>query len=224
MLRACTLAVAGMLAKGDEAVSVWAAAEAEEPILRPGFRPVCWVADDRRARLALQGVNVLQTVRSASRTNVRLRTLGASSAAEPDWRYLANRRRALAILNSIERGTRWVAAWPYSDVAPLLERQVTAFLGELHAAGTFGEHRAEDAFFIFTDRRPAGGRELERQSYHFLVGFAAERPGQFHTFRISHSPFGSQVRAVTLSQLGDARPLPRLLRSTAAQAAAPAPH
>jgi uncharacterized protein len=217
-------AVAGMLAKGDEAASVWAETEAEEPILRPGFRPVCWVADDRRSRLALQGVNVLQTVRSASRTHLRLRTLGASSAAEPGWRYLSNRRRILAILNSIERGTRWVAAWPYRDVANLLEKQMKAFCSELHAAGTFGNHRLEDAFFVVTDRRNGGGRDPDRHVYHFLVGFAAERPGQFHTFRISHSPFGSQVHSVTLDQLGDPCPLPRPLTSTAAQPGARSPH
>src|SRR5208283_2805127 len=82
-------AVAGMLAKGDEGASVWSASDADEPVLRPGFRPVCWVADDRRARLATLGVNTLQTVRSPSRTGLRLRTLGAASAAAPDWRYLA---------------------------------------------------------------------------------------------------------------------------------------
>ncbi len=215
-------AVAGMLAKGDEAASVWAAAETDEPILRPGFRPVCWVADDRRARLALQGVNTLQTVRSPVDSSLKLRTLGAANAAEPGWRYLAERRQALAILNSIEHGTRWVAvAWPQDDLAGLLEKQVREFFRELHAAGTFGDNEPADAFYVVADRRSErpgnGSRDLHE--FQFLVGFAAQRRGQFHTFRISQSPFGSQVRAVTLNQLSDPRPIARQITSMAARPA-----
>jgi len=217
-------AVAGMLAKGDEAASVWAASESDEPILRPGFRPVCWVADDRRARLALHGVNTLQTVRSPLDSSLKLRTLAAANAAEPGWRYLAQRRQALAILNSIEHGTRWVAiAWPQDDIAGLLEKQVRAFFRELHAAGTFGEHAAADAFYVVANRRAerngngSGPRELHE--FQFLIGFAAQHRGQFHTFRISQSLLGSQVRAVTLNQLSDPRPAPRQIRPLAARPA-----
>lgn len=217
-------AVAGMLAKGDEAASVWAASEADEPILRPGFRPVCWVADDRRARLALQGVNTLQTVRSPVYSSQKLRTLGAANAAEPGWRYLAERRQALAILNSIEHGTRWVAvAWPQDDIAGMLEKQVREFFVELHAAGAFGEHDPADAFYVVADRRTertgngGGGRDLHE--FQFLIGFAAQRRGQFHTFRISQSLLGSQVRAVTLNQLSDPRRVPRQITPMAARPA-----
>lgn len=211
-------AVAGMLAKTDEADSIWAGCEADEPILRPGFRPVCWVADDRRARLALQGVNTLQTVRAPASSSLRLRTLGAASAAEPGWRYLATRRQALAILNSIERGTRWVAvARPHREVADLLEKQVNAFFSELHAAGTFGAHGSQEAYYVVADRRAEHGEGRAKEEFHFLIGFGAEHGSQFHTFRISQSPLGAQVRAVTLNQLNDPRPVPRPVTSTVAQ-------
>ena len=215
-------AVAGMLAKGDEAASVWAASDLEEPILRPGFRPVCWVADDRRARLALLGVNTLQTVRSPVYSSLRLRTLGAASAAEPGWRYLAERRQALAIINSIEHGTRWVAiASPQAEIADLLEKQVREFLGELHAAGKFGEHDPKDSYYVVADRRGnrSGNGGRDKREFQFLIGFAAQNRGQFHTFRISQSLVGSQVRAVTLNQLSDPRPVARQIPTAAPPAA-----
>ncbi len=203
-------AVAGMLAKGDDSESVWAASDADEPILRPGFRPVCWVAEDRQARLAALGVNTLQTVRSPANTSLRLRTLGAATAADPDWKFLATRRQALAILNSIERATRWVAvAGAQAGVAGVLEEQVREFFRGLHAAGAFGGNSPEDAYFVVADRRIERNGGRSRREFHFLIGFAAQRPGQFHCFRISHSLFGSQVRAVTLNQLSDPRPLLR---------------
>ena len=201
-------AVAGMLARLDDATAVWAGADDEDPVLRPGFRPICWIADDRRSRLAAHGVNTLQTLRSPSHSALRLRTLGAANAAAPDWRFLAARRQALAILNSIERGTRWVAmAAGYAGIAGLLESQVRQFLGTLFAA---------DAFYVVADRRPDDGDDAGGdREVHFLVGLAGGRAGEFHTFRITHSRFGSRVRAVTLNQLSDPRPVTRRPAPTA---------
>jgi hypothetical protein len=199
-------AVAGMLAKGEVYSPVWASGEGEEPVLRPGYRPVCFVADDRRARLAALGVNTLRTVRSAVRSGPRLRTLGAASAGAPDWKFLATRRLALFIVNSIARGTRWVAlVQPHAEVAPLVEAQVRAFFESLYAAGTFGSRGAEDAFFVVGDRRV--NREVDgdggRRNFHLLIGFAAERPGEFHSYRISHSVNGVAVHSVTLNRLNN---------------------
>ena len=75
-------AVAGMLARYDEASPVWLPADREEAILRPGYRPACLVSEDRRMRLADLGVNTLQAVRSTARINVRLRTLAAGNSRE----------------------------------------------------------------------------------------------------------------------------------------------
>src|SRR6202030_3806576 len=44
-------AAAGMIARSDETWPVWAAAESEESILRPGLRPAVPVSDADRARL-----------------------------------------------------------------------------------------------------------------------------------------------------------------------------
>ncbi len=44
-------AAAGMIARSDEAWPVWAAAEGEDAILRPGLRPATVVTDSERARV-----------------------------------------------------------------------------------------------------------------------------------------------------------------------------
>ncbi len=81
-------AVAGMLARCDQASPVWAPAKSDEAILRPGYRPACLVTEDRRMRLATLGVNTLLTVRSAVRIGVAARTLAAGTAGSADWQYL----------------------------------------------------------------------------------------------------------------------------------------
>jgi hypothetical protein len=195
-------AVAGMLARYDEGAPVWFTADREEPILRPGLRPVCLVGEDRRIRLAGLGVNTLQAVRSAGRMNVRLRTLAAGNTANADWRYLSARRLALFILSSIEHGTRWVVAAGYSaEVAGTLTAQVRAFFEGLYDAGAFGTRRVDEAFFVICDERVQTSASLSCGEVQFVIGFAASREHEFHCFRVSHSAAGSKVQPVSLNRL-----------------------
>ena len=185
-------AAAGMLARCDESSPVWMAVKSDEAVLRPGYRPSCLVSEDRRMKLAALGVNTLQAVRSA-RIGFGARTLAAGAAANADWQYLATRRLALFIVNSVERGTRWVAmVQPHVQVAELATAQVRAFLEGLHESGTFGTRRMQDAFFVVCD---------QRSEFHLVIGFAATRRTGFHSFRIVHSPAGSKVETVSLNPL-----------------------
>ncbi|MEP6886001.1 MAG: hypothetical protein ABJC66_14740 [Gammaproteobacteria bacterium] len=185
-------AVAGMLARVDEASPVWLQAKNEEVVLRPGYRPTCLVSEDRRMRLAALGVNTIQAVRSA-RIGVTARTLAAGAAANADWQFLATRRLALFIVNCIERGTRWVAmAQPHVAVADMVASQVRAFFEALHEAQAFGARRMQDAFFVVCD---------QRSEFRLVIGFAATRRAGFHSFRIVHSPAGSKVEPVSLNRL-----------------------
>ena len=189
-------AVAGMLARSDQAHPVWGEPRADDPVLRPGYRPVCLVPEDRRVRLSLRGVNTLQAVRSFGRIGARLRTLAAGSAGSQDWQSLAARRLALFIVNSIERGTRWViAAEPGPEVAQHVSAQVRSFFEHLHESGAFGARRREESFYVVCDRRRGPPGE-----FHFLIGFAAARLRQFHGYRISHSTSGSRVQPASLNR------------------------
>jgi uncharacterized protein len=193
-------AVAGMLARCDEAAPVWAPAKSDEAVLRPGYRPTCIVTEDRRMRLATLGVNTIQAVRSAARIGVTARTLAAGAAASADWQYLASRRVALFIVNSIERGTRWLAtAAPHVEAAEVAASQVRAFFEALHESQAFGERRMQDAFFVVCEPRTAAGDA--RGEFHLLIDFAARVKPGLHSFRIVHSASGSQVLTHTLGRL-----------------------
>jgi hypothetical protein len=189
-------AAAGMLARADEATPVWAFSRSDEAVLRPGYRPTCLVSEDRRVRLASLGVNIIQAVRSAARIGVAARTLAAGSADNADWKYLAPRRYALFLLNSIVRGTRWVAmAQPHLEVAEMVSAQVRAFFESLRADRAFGsEASAQDPFFVAC----SGGRA----EFQLVIGFAARLAPGLHSFRITHSARGSIIRSLTLNQLG----------------------
>ncbi len=203
-------AVTGMLARCDEASPVWVPAKSDEAVLRPGYRPTCLVTEDRRMRLATLGVNTIQAVRSASRIGVTSRTLAAGTAATADWQYLAARRLALFIINSIERGTRWVAlAQPHVEVAEMAASQVRAFFEALHDAQAFGTRRMQDAFFVKTGADSRTGADssqghsspADSSEFQLVIGFAAVRNSGFHSFRITHSASGSRVVPVNPNRL-----------------------
>lgn len=192
-------AVAGMLARIDETSPVWGPAKLEEAVLRQGYRPACLVAEDRRLRLALYGVNTLQAVRSVARIGIKSCTLAAGAAGAADWQSLPARRLALFIVNSIERGTRWVQNFePEAEIAERVAAEVRIFFEQLHEAGAFGTRRREEAFFVVCDRRINPPDSSRASEFRLLIGFAATRPTEFHGFRISHTPSGSKVRPVSL--------------------------
>lgn len=194
-------AVAGMWARSDEMSPVWGPAKLEDAILRPGFRPSCLVPEGQRLRLAAMGVNIIQAVRTATRIGVSPRTLAAGTAGSADWQSLTARRFALFVLNSVERGTRWVLLNEApAVVAALVVRQVSAFFGALYEAGGFGARSMEEAFFVICDAR-VNPQISPSRTFNLVIGFAAPRHGEFHSFRISHSLSGSTVSPASVNRL-----------------------
>jgi phage tail sheath protein FI len=170
-------------------------------VLRPGYRPVCLVAEDRRKRLLLRGVNTLQAVRSVGRVGIKPRTLAAGTAAAQEWQSLAARRLALFIVNSIEHGTRWVVdAEPSPEMPQIVASQTRLFFERLYEAGAFGARRREESFYVVCDRRMNAADEAHTGVFQFLIGFAASRRMEFHGYRIAHTASGSKVTPASLNR------------------------
>jgi hypothetical protein len=193
-------AVAGLLSRTGEAVSAAVAAQVPEPLLRAGTRLAREVAPADRWSLAAHGVNVLHAVRSTDRERPPLRTLACGASASSDWSYLSQRRFALFVINSIERGTRWCVLRPGDPtVWERVARQVRRFLSELLGAGAFGSVPPDQAFYVICDERI--NEESEPRVVNILVQFAATHAGEYHSFMVSHSVNGSTVRPVLVNRL-----------------------
>jgi hypothetical protein len=199
-------AAAGMIARSDEAWPVWAAAESEEAILRPGLRPAVPVSDADRVRLAQAGVNTLQSVRSGSRTAVSPRTLAPGGSGASDWKYLSARRLALFVAASVEQGTRWVllehngpATWERARA------QVESFLDALAVQGAFAGAAAEETHFVIADERVNRPQTLAEGKFNLLFGFATSKPGEFDTWLVTHRAGASRVRPVSVNRSATSR-------------------
>jgi phage tail sheath protein FI len=200
-------AAAGMLARLDVSRPFWAPAEAEDGPLRPGLRPACAVPDEWRERLATVGVNTLLAVRA--RRPVGARTLAGARASAADWRYLGLRRLAFFVVDSIERGTRWVL---FEQPGPALwwrlERQVSDFLAALEREEAFPGRVPEQTWFAICDERVNPPQQLGE--VRLLFGFAALREGEWHCWLLTHGPSGSRVQPVSLNRLQSAGGKPPL--------------
>jgi hypothetical protein len=194
--------VAGMIVRSDESWPVWAAAQGEEAILRPGVRPATVVAEAERVRLAQAGVNTLLSTRGATIASVSPCTLSAGGGVSSDWKYLAARRLALFIAVSIERGTRWLAFEQNSLAAwRRAQTQTEAFLADLDQEGAFAGTAAEESYFVICDERVNTQDSIAQGKVKLLFGFAITRPCDFHACLVTHQSGGSQVRTVTANRL-----------------------
>jgi uncharacterized protein len=195
-------AAAGMIARSDELWPVWAAAETDDAVLRPGLRPAVPVAEAERTRLIQAGVNVLASVRSSYRAGVSPRTLAAGGTGTSDWKFLSARRLALFIASSIEQGTRWVLLEP--NTAPTWEKvrgMVDAFLGSLAAGGAFTGPTPEESHFVICDDRVNREQTLLEGKFNLLYGFATSKPGAYDTWLVTHQAGSSRVRPVSVNRL-----------------------
>jgi hypothetical protein len=196
-------AIAGTLSRASEHWPVWSTACGEEAVLRPGLRPAFAVDEEQRARLAAAGVNTVQTVRRTGRESPLVCTLAGPGAVAADWRSLAARRLALLIVNSIERGTRWMVFEPNEQQAwNRAAQQVRSFFGTLEERGAFAHREQGDRWFVLCDERINLERLREQGIANLMFGFPAQRSGGFHAYIVSHRAGGSRVRTVSPNLAG----------------------
>ena len=196
-------AIAGTLSRASEHWPVWTSTCGEDAVVRPGLRPACAVDDEHRNRLAAVGVNTVQTVRRPGREGPRTRTLAGPGAASADWRSLSARRLALLVVNSIERGTRWLVFEPNEPAAwRRAAQQVREFLATLEERGAFADREPGDRWFVLCDERVNRERHREQGIVNLMFGIPAQRAGGFHAWLISHRAGGSRVQTVSPNLTG----------------------
>ncbi len=197
-------AAAGMLSRADRALPVWAAAEADEALLRPGMKLVAAVTESDRSRLAHAGINALQSVRSTGRKRISPCTLAPSGS--PSWRHLTERRLALFVLASIERGLRWLSSAPHAAATwARAESQVKQFLEELHAEGAFAGGQPEDSYFVICDERVNRAEAVSEGKSQLLFGIATAKPAVFRAWLITYQGGVGRARAVAVNPLAASR-------------------
>ena len=194
--------VAGMLSRFDVRKPVWAL-QVSEPdyVPRGSVRLACTFTEAERWRLAANGINTLLPLKSSAPVRLLTRTLAGGAHIAADWGYLGPRRFALFIVDAVERGTRWVVwSTPGPAIWRRVVRQVNSFMSDLVALGSFGDTPAAQAFFVICDERVNQKADIDAGRCNFVLGFAAQRRGEYHTVMITHALSGSLVRTIAVNR------------------------
>ncbi len=195
-------AVAGMLARMDEAAPPWSPLERDAVLLRPRLRPACAVTDLERQRLLQAGINTLAATRLAHREPGTARTLATGNTVATDWRYLPARRLALCLSQSILEGTRWMLLAHNGERSwHRVRAQVEAFLESFAQDGAFPAPEGQQEYFVVCDARLNDAQAIAEGRVSLLFGYAASRPGEYHAFLVTHRTGDSQVRSATVNRL-----------------------
>jgi hypothetical protein len=170
--------VAGIFARSAPGGRVWHAPAGLEASLTGAVGLDVPVSETEMARLNALGINCLRVVPPAGIVVWGARTLGGE--ADPEWRYIAVRRTALLIEQSLSRCTQWAAFEPNDiNLWQRLQRDVEAFMHGLFAQGAFQGSTANHAYFVKCDASTTTQADIISGVVNIVVGFAPVKPAEF---------------------------------------------
>ena len=175
-------AVAGVYARTDQARGVWHSPAGLEANLL-GFQG----ATVTLAEPEIAALNALDV--SAIRAQPALAVWGARTLAPdtvaPEYKYVAVRRLALFIEDSLDEGLRWAVSEPNT---PALRARVRAtvedFVRGLWRQGALRGTKAEEAYFVRADRTTLTQQDVDQGRLVMEIGIAPVRPAEFVIFRL----------------------------------------
>jgi uncharacterized protein len=182
--------VAGMYAQEDSARGVWKSPAGIETTLlgTTGVDPNGVMNDPQQGVLNQNALDCLRqfpaigTVIFGART-----TAGADrNTAQQQWKYVAVRRMALFIEQTLYSNLTWAVF--EGNAAPLwnaLTQEVTAFMLSLFRQGAFAGDTPSTAFVVQCDATTTTPDDQANGIVNILVGFAPLRPAEFVVVQIA---------------------------------------
>jgi hypothetical protein len=179
-------AMAGIYAATDRAKGVWNSPAGAQATLRgvTGVAARGRVSSQHQRVLDQLGVNSLRELPDKSTVLFGARTLATTS--DEQSRYVAIRRMALFLEQSLIAGLRWAVFEP--NAAPLwaeIGASIDAFMLGLFRQGAFQGIKPEQAFFVKCDGTTTTQTDIDNGIVNILIGFAALKPAEFVIIKIA---------------------------------------
>lgn len=175
-------AVAGVYARTDQARGVWHSPAGLEANLL-GFQG----ATVTLAEPEIAALNALDV--SAIRAQPALAVWGARTLAPdtvaPEYKYVAVRRLALFIEDSLDEGLRWAVFEPNTPARwARVRATVEDFVRGLWRQGALRGTKAEEAYFVRADPTTLTQQDVDQGRLVMEIGIAPVRPAEFVIFRL----------------------------------------
>jgi phage tail sheath protein FI len=179
--------IAGLFARTDAQRGVWTAPAGLGASIRNAVSLEIPLTDRESGLLNPLGMNALRTFPGAGVVAWGARTLVGADSLASQWKYVAVRRTALMLEESISRGLRWTTFEPNDE--PLwaqIRLNVGAFMQSLFVQGAFQGASPREAYFIHCDATTTTAAGVASGVVNLSVGFAPLRPAEFVVLSFSH--------------------------------------
>ncbi len=174
-------AVAGLYARTDQARGVWHSPAGVGADLL-GFQGTTVTLADPEL-VALNALNVSTIRAQPGPLAWGARTLAPATVA-PQYKYVAVRRLALFIEESLDQGLRWAVFEPNTPALwAVVRASVEDFLRGLWRQGALQGTTADEAYVVRFD--PAAASRQDEGRLAMLIGFAPVRPAEFVLIRLT---------------------------------------
>lgn len=177
--------IAGVMSRTDTSRGVWKSPAGIDAALNGIQGLQVKLTDDENGQLNPLGINCLRAFPITGRVVWGARTLRGADQLADEYKYIAVRRTALFIEESLYRGTQWVVFEPNDE--PLwaqIRLNVGAFMHNLFRQGAFQGATPREAYLVKCDKETTTQNDINLGIVNILVGFAPLKPAEFVIIKI----------------------------------------
>lgn len=177
--------IAGVMAKTDTTRGVWKSPAGIDAAMSGVQSLQVNLNDAENGELNPLGINVLRSFPLSGRVIWGARTMRGADQLADDYKYVAVRRTALFIEESLYRGTQWVLFEPNDE--PLwaqIRLNIGAFMHNLFRQGAFQGKTPRDAYLVKCDKETTTQNDINLGIVNIIVGFAPLKPAEFVIIKI----------------------------------------
>jgi len=176
--------MAGVYANTDDTRGVWKSpAGIGAPLVGASLAVV--MNDSDNGIINPLGINALRNFPVYGNVSWGARTMQGADQIGSQWAYIAVRRTALYIEESLFEGLKWVVFEPNDDrLWAQIRLNVTAFMQNLFRLGAFQGASASSAYFVKCDSETTTQTDINSGIVNILVGFAPLKPAEFVIIQI----------------------------------------
>lgn len=181
-------AIAGVFARIDTQRGVWKSPAGMDARLAGVSALSVPMSDAENGLLNPLGINCLRCFPSDGPVVWGARTLRGADSFADEYKYIAVRRTALYIEESLCRGLRWAAFEPNDE--PLwaqVRLNVGAFMHSMFRQGAFQGAAPRDAYFVRCDAATTTQDDINLGMVNIEVGFAPLKPAEFVMIRLQQA-------------------------------------
>lgn len=193
--------VAGVYARTDANQGVWKSPAGTAAVLQGVQGMGCQLSDADNALLNTVGLNCFRTFPSPGPVLWGARTLAGADAMASQWKYVAVRRTALFLEQSIVGGTQWAADQPNGPALwAALCQGVGTFLQSLFLKGAFAGGTPAQAYFVRCDSGTTSQSDIDNGVVNIQVGFAGQKPAEFLILQIAQQAARPGAKPLSISR------------------------